>query len=84
MASTDDEYVFHDGSDVEIDAPADDPPRSGEWIDAEPAQEPLTDAEAALGAYVGDAIDINDDEDNGVPALELLAAVVDQERPDGR
>lgn len=81
MASTsDDDPVFDDGSEVEIVTPVDDPPRSGEWVDVEPSSVPITDAEAELGRYLGEAIDVDDDDDDGSEAAEWLRAVVEAER----
>lgn len=68
--------VFDDGSEVVVETPQEDPPRSGQWADAEPSNVPLTEDEAALGRYLGEAIDVEDDDDNGeVAADELRAAV---------
>jgi hypothetical protein len=83
MASTSPEPVFDDGSDVEVVTPVEDPPRNGVWVDMEPSSVPITDAEAELGRYMGEAIDPDDDEDDGSAAAEWLRAVVEAER-DGR
>lgn len=42
----------------------DEPPRSGVFIDHDDA--PLTDEDIALGNALGDVIDIDDDDDNGL------------------
>lgn len=83
MASTSPEPVFDDGSEVEVVTPVEDPPRSGVWVDAEPSTVPVTAEEAELGRYLGEAIDVGDDEDDGSAAAEWLTAVVEAER-DGR
>lgn len=80
MASTSDEPVFDDGSEVEVVTPEDDPPRSGEWVDVEPSAVPITEAEAELGRYLGEAIDVDDDDDDGTEAAEWLTAVVEADR----
>ncbi len=47
----------------------DEPPRSGEWVDAEDAELGglmPTDEEAEAGRLLGRSIDPDDDEDNGL------------------
>jgi hypothetical protein len=59
--------VFDDGSQVEIEVEPDDPPSSGEWVDSHTAIETaLNDPdELAASEFLGEAIDPDDDEDNG-------------------
>jgi hypothetical protein len=47
--------------------PADDPPRSGEWVDSEDdvLAQP-TEAELEAGKRLGETIDTDDDEDTGL------------------
>jgi hypothetical protein len=60
-----DDPVFDDGSQVVFVTPEEDPPRSGEWVDQEDMILTPTDDEVAAGEFLGQAIDIDDDEDNG-------------------
>lgn len=60
------EQVFDDGSEVEYEAPVDDPP-SGEYVDS---HDVIADAlrdpdQVAAGEFLGLAIDPDDDTDNG-------------------
>jgi hypothetical protein len=56
---------YDDGSEVEIEVEEDDPPRNGRWRDSEDIIEHPTDDELAAGEFLGLAIDIGDDNDDG-------------------
>lgn len=60
-----DDDVFNDGSEIEVVCEPDDPPRSGEWVDSEEMIANPTEEELVLGEVVGQAIDVDNDEDNG-------------------
>lgn len=60
-----DDDVFNDGSEVEVVCEPDDPPSSGEWVDSEDLIQNPTPEELAMGEVMGQAIDVDDDEDNG-------------------
>jgi hypothetical protein len=46
-----------------VPLPADEPPKSGEWVDLH--DEPLTEEEMEKGRILGEDTDIEDDDDNG-------------------
>lgn len=59
-----DEPAYDDGSEIVVVTPQDDPP-SGEYVDAEELIHNLTDEEMAAGQFLGEVIDVDDDEDDG-------------------
>lgn len=59
-----DEAVFDDGSTVFVVTPEDDPP-SGEYVDTHDVLDELTEEEEAAGDFLGQATDVDNDEDNG-------------------
>jgi hypothetical protein len=63
MPDREPELVYDDGSDIDETTPYEDPPRDGTWVDPE-ATAPTPD-EAAAGEFLGAAIDVDDDDDNG-------------------
>lgn len=58
--------MYDDGSEVEIETPYDDPPSSGTWVDAEDILHNPTEEELREGNRMGQSIDLDDDEDNGL------------------
>ena len=62
-----DEPVFDDGSEVEVVIEEDDPPSSGVWVDNEQdGVFDLSQEEAEAGDFLGQVIDVDDDEDDGL------------------
>lgn len=61
------DHAYDDGSEVEIETEPDDPPSSGVWVDPEEAIHNPTSEEWVEGMRLGQAIDVDDDEDNGMP-----------------
>jgi hypothetical protein len=60
------DHAYDDGSEVEVETEQDDPPSSGQWVDPEEFIHNPTDEEVAEGERLGNEIDIDDDEDNGL------------------
>lgn len=58
--------TYDDGSEIEVVTEPDDPPSSGEWIDSEEMIHNPTEEEVSEGRRLGEVIDIDDDEDNGL------------------
>jgi hypothetical protein len=66
MTTHPDDPVYDDGSEVEIVTEADDPPSSGEWVDSEDIIHDPTPEELAAGKLMGELVDPDNDEDNGM------------------
>lgn len=75
--------AYDDGSDVEIECEPEEPPQSGDWVDSEEMIHNPTDEELARGEFLGAAIDVDDDYDDGSKwdgfTPELLEALIDEE-----
>jgi hypothetical protein len=56
---------YNDGSEVLVNAEEEDPPKSGVWVDSEDLITDPTDDELNAGEFLGQAIDVDDDEDDG-------------------
>jgi hypothetical protein len=59
-----DEQVYDDGSEVEIEVDPEEPP--DRWVDSEEILQNPTRGELEAGEFLGQAIDVDDDDDNGL------------------
>lgn len=59
-------FNYEAGTTDEVELEADEPPKSGEWVDVHDVLMNPTEEEIAEGDRLGSTIDPEDDEDNGV------------------
>jgi hypothetical protein len=61
----DDELVYNDGTEVEVTLEPEDCPTGDDYVDSEDVIAERSEDEEAAGEFLGAAIDIDDDEDDG-------------------
>lgn len=59
-------FNYEHGTTDEVELEADEPPKSGEWVDVHDVLMSPTDEEIEAGNRLGESIDPEDDDDNGV------------------
>lgn len=62
-------FSYENGTTDEIELEPDEPPKSGEWVDVHDVLANPTDEEIEAGNAMGEAIDPDDDDDNGVDGV---------------